>query len=303
MTDKNQEILWFCATPEGNKGPFSAAKMDELLQKGVINQGTYIWREGFKNWMKLSESGAFDTAATPAKPAAATPAPAAVAAPASVSLTDSSTGAESDTAPSSSSSAAENQIPDSEAQDDYLDSLFVAQVKQSWERHNRKKRATEVDEVLLGGVITGCLDNGYSLIDLGSDGTHHHLRFEDIGTGNRVIFRLTHLAESLLTAEVLGHEAQVVVGYGERVKDFGKIWKALRQEAKGGYIRQVEPGIITIDGDVSSQYVYVEVGLIWDINDYLESHYAVNYPKLTQDIGASIHALRKYLRGRFSVMG
>ena len=65
-------------------------------------------------------------------------------------------------------------------------------------------------------------------------------------------------------------------------------------------MQQAGPGIITVDGDISSQYIYVEVGLIWDLNDYLdgENAYKVQYPKLSRDIGATLHALRKYLHGR-----
>jgi hypothetical protein len=263
---------WFCASPQGNKGPFDEAKMLDLLQQGVIGGNTFIWRDGLPNWVALRESGDFDP---PATPAAAPGAPAAPAQPAG--------------------------IPAGRDQNEYLDSVFVGMVKKSWDRFNRRQRATEVDEVLLGAVITSSLDNGYSLIDLSSDGTNHYLRFEEVGSGNRVIFRLAHLSNTLLASEVLGHEAQVVFGYGERVQDFSRIWSALKQEAKGGYITQADPGIITVDGDISSQYVYVEVTLIWDLKEFLDpaDHYKVNYPKLTEAIGAGIHALRKYLRGRF----
>ena len=112
--------------------------------------------------------------------------------------------------------------------------------------------------------------------------------------------QLQHRAESLMTAKVIGHEASVTIGYGERVKNFGKIWGALKQEMKGGYIAHADPGIITVDGDMSSQYVYVQVGMIWDIADYLDpaDPYKVLYPKLNESLGASLHALKKYLRGR-----
>ena len=188
----------------------------------------------------------------------------------------------------------------SQARDDHLDGIFSRLVRSSWDRYNRRLQASEVDEVLVGAVITATLDNGYALIDLESEGTSHRLRFEQVSSGNRIIFRLKHTTGTLLSSKVLGHEAQVTVGYGERVRDFGRVWKAIRQEMKGGYVKQAEPGIITVDGDISSQYIYVLVGMIWDLDDYLDPDdpYVVRYPKLTEDIGASMHALRKYLRGR-----
>lgn len=181
-----------------------------------------------------------------------------------------------------------------------MDEVFVKLVHSSWKRHGRRLLSTEVDEVLVGAVITATLDNGYALIDLNSTGSDHYLRFEQLETGSRIIFQLTHHGESLLTSQVLGHEASVRIGYGERVKDFGSVYRAVKQELKGGYIAQAEPGIITVDGDISSQYIYVEVGMLWDIKDYLnpENPYQVNYPKLTEHIQASVHALRKYLHGR-----
>jgi hypothetical protein len=278
MARHPEGTVWFCATPQGNKGPFDEATMLELLRRGSLNEGSYIWREGMDNWQHLGKSGDFDQAAQASAQADAQAA-----------------------APPQEASASLAVVPAGQSQDDYLDGLFIAQVKRSWERHQRRQRATEVDEVLVGGVITACLDSGYQLIDLNSNGTHHHLRFEQLEDGARVIFQLEHMAESLLTASVLGHEAQVVIGYGERVRDFGRVWKAIKQEIKGGYITRAEPGILTIDGDLSSQYIYVQVSLLWDIQDYLkpEDVYRVNYPRLTQDVGASLHALRKYLRGRF----
>lgn len=180
--------------------------------------------------------------------------------------------------------------------------LFEQLVKQSWELHSRHKRATQIDEVLLGAVITSTLDGGFSLIDLVSDGTNHYLRFEALDSGNRLIFRLQHLTPNYVTAKVAGHEADVTIGFGQRVKEFKKIWNALKREFKGSFVQQPEPGIIIMDGDVLSQYVYAEVGLRWDINDYLlrQDSFEVNYPKLTSHIAAVAHTLRKYLESRIA---
>ncbi|MEL6181187.1 MAG: DUF4339 domain-containing protein [Myxococcota bacterium] len=271
MTQHPDNRQWFCNSPEGNKGPFSHSQMLELMSRGVVTGQTWIWRDGFDNWTMVRDSGDFPE-------------------------TSSATSA---TSPSQDAAQA-LEMMSSQQRDDHLDGIFSKLVENSWERYNRRLQASEVDEVLVGAVITATLDNGYALIDLESDGTSHRLRFEQLSSGNRIIFRLTHNTGNLLSAKVLGHEAKVTVGYGERVREFGRVWKALRQEMKGGYVRQAEPGIITVDGDMSSQYVYVLVGMIWDLDDYLDPNdpYVVRYPKLTEDIGASIHALRKYLKGR-----
>lgn len=257
---------WFCQSPEGNKGPFTQQQVLELLANGTLTLEAMVWREGFSNWMRLAD--------VPELAASATAVPRSPAQP--------------------------GAVPAAPSQDDYLDSIFVGLVKDSWKRYRRREVASDVDEVLVGAMITATLDNGYALIDLESSGTNHHLRFEELSTGNRIIFRLQHHAESLLTAKVLGHEASVTIGFGQRVQDFQRVWTAVKQEMKGGYITQPDPGIILVDGDISSQYIYVEVGLLWDINDYLdpENPYQANYAKLTRDVGATVHALRKYLAGR-----
>lgn len=317
-------MVWFCGSPEGNKGPFTRPQMEDLLRTGVLTGDSYIWREGFANWRRLSETGDFEPPSlqrgartpTPAEPQAArgTARPAAVVAQPAAAVAQpvaaqpvaavkpAAQAVAVSSEPSDKVVVSERSIPNAQNQDDYLDSIFVGLVKSSWGRYRKRQVATEVDEVLVGAVITATLDNGYALIDLESTGTDHYLRFEKLETGERIIFKLTHHAESLLTSKVLGHEASVRLGYGERIHNFGVVWKAIKQELKGGYVAQAEPGIITVDGDISSQYVYVEVGLLWDLNEYLEENdpYSVKYPRLTQDVGATIHALRKYLRGRIA---
>jgi hypothetical protein len=259
---------WFCSSPDGNKGPFTIAQIVGFVQQGLLQGDSLVWKQGMPNWLRLADCSELRPAGAGAPPVAG---------------------------PAQSAS-----LPRSNAQDDHLDAVFVEQVRESWRRHHRHQLATEVDEVLVGAVITATLDSGYVLIDLESTGISHFLRFEMLGTGARIIFKLDHGAESVLAAKVLGHESRVTIGYGERVQDFSTVLKAIKQELKGGFLTQPDPGIITVDGDMSSQYIYVEVGLIWDLNDYLDPDdpYKVNYPKLTEAIGASINALSKYLHGR-----
>jgi hypothetical protein len=155
-----------------------------------------------------------------------------------------------------------------------------------------------VDEVFIGAVITSTLDTGYALIDLTSDGSNHYLRFQNMQDHTRILYQLHHLAHSPAEAKILGHIASVTVGYGERVNNLGRIWGALKAEYKSGYIQSTEPGTVTIDADLESGYIYAQVDMYWNITDYVDDHYHTDYPKLTEHVAVSIHALRKYLHGR-----
>jgi hypothetical protein len=173
-------------------------------------------------------------------------------------------------------------------------------VEASWEWYSDHQFARSIDEVLLGATITAVLDLDHVLIDLSSDGTRHFLRFENTTDQSRMAVRLHHLTGDLTTAKVQGHKASVVVGYGERVRDFSKVWQALKAEMKSGLVNRDEPGAISVDGDVASQYVYVQVRLILDVDAYVSRDWSVQTDRLNEHLGACRHALRKYLRGRFT---
>lgn len=187
-----------------------------------------------------------------------------------------------------------------ESKDDQLDRVFGKIVKDSWAYYNEHAYASHVDEVFLGAIITCTLDTGYSLIDLTSDGTNHYLRFEHMGDHSRVVIRLTHLTADLTKAKVHGHRASVIVGYGERSNDFAKIMGALKAEMKSGYLQSPEPGTITVDSDMNTGYIYVQVDLYLKVDDYVGAHYTINYAALREHLAATQNALRKYLRGRFA---
>ena len=91
------------------------------------------------------------------------------------------------------------------------DQIFVGLVKESWKHFNETLNNTQMDDLLVGAVITSMVEQGYVLIDLNSDGTKHFLRFEWLQTKQRVIFQLHNLAEDLLTAKVLGRKANVIL--------------------------------------------------------------------------------------------
>lgn len=248
-------------TARGQEGPWSRRDLKARIDSGEVQLDDQFWYDGLSGWMLLQDHPELLTLDDAAPP----PAPAG-----------------------------------SLSEDDRLDEVFGELIQASWAYHNAHHFASHIDEVFLGAVITSTLDNGWSLIDISSDGTHHYLRFEDLETHARVIYRLTHLTADLTTARTLGHRARVVVGYGERVKNFSKVLQALRAEWKSGFIHNDEPGTITVDGDMNSQYIYVQVDMYWKLDDYIGEDYAIEYERLALHVGASIHALRKYLRGRFA---
>jgi len=255
------ELALYLHTPEGQQGPFSRRALADRLAAGGIGDGAHLWMEGMGGWEALGEHRAVLLAGLDA------PAPAAAA---------------------------------NESEDDRHDRVFGELVKSSWNYLAEHRFAQHVDEVFLGAVITATLDNGYSLIDLSSDGTHHFLRFENLEDRSRTLFRLTHLTGSLAVAKVLGQRASAIIGYGERVSNITKVWSAIQAEMKSSYIRDPEPGTITVDGDLNSGYVYCQVDLYLDIEEYVGRDYTIRYDQLAAHVGATTHALRKYLRGRFA---
>jgi len=178
------------------------------------------------------------------------------------------------------------------------DAVFAGLVQESWRYHNLVENTLRVDDLLVGALITVTLDDGNVLIDLTSDGTNHFLRFEDPDGRARVTMALTHLTRDVTMAKAVGQRASLVVGYGEPIKSFGRVMDAIRKETKSGYVGRTEPGIVTFDADGESQYVYAQVALYLDADVYVGEDLDVDYALLASHVGATIHALRKFLRGR-----
>ncbi len=91
-----------------------------------------------------------------------------------------------------------------------------------------------------------------------------------------------------------------MIGYGEKAKNVSKVMSALKAEFKSGFIQDAEPGTITVDGDLTSGYVYAQVDLYWNIDEYVDADFTTDHAKLADHIRACTNALRKYLRGRFA---
>jgi len=181
------------------------------------------------------------------------------------------------------------------------EAIFVDLVASSWRRHSEMVRATQTDDLLLGAMIASGVGQGWSLIDLGSDGRTHLIRFDHAASQSRMVIAIDSLAEDLQTAKVLGRLARVTVGYGRRVDNLGTVFQAVKTEIKSAIIASDEPGVITVDGDLSTGYVYATVPLLLDLDEYLSGPLQVDYPKLSAHVGAVVHSLNKYLTGRLAV--
>ncbi len=245
----------------GQIGPLSRRQLAQKVASKEVSPANHFWFEGMADWATItSEPSLLENLGEPAR------------------TTDGARPGESD--------------------DDFQERMFGNLIKESWNYLSEHTFADSIDEVFLGAVITSTLDAEHNLIDLSSDGSHHFLRFEHADK-SRIIFRLTHLTPSLATAKVLGQRGSIVIGYGERIANVGPILTAMRSEMQSGFIQNAEPGTITVDGDISTGYVYCQVDMYWKLDDYVKPDYSIEYALLTSHIRATVHSLRKYLRGRF----
>ncbi len=276
-------------------GPMSRRALKAKLDAGEVAQDDTFWFDGMADWAEIAQFPDL-VAVDVADPA-----------PEAAEEEDDEPDAATEEAPAETKAATSDGAPgygadgkaDTPEEDDALDLVFGSLVKASWDYHGDHRFASHIDEVFLGAIITACLDGGWCLIDLTSDGTHHYLRFEEMENHTRAIVRFTHLTPALATAKVLGQRASVIVGYGEKVKNFSVVWKALKAEYKSGLLQGSMPGTISVDGDMNAQYVYCQVPLFLSIDDYVSRDYSVDHVKLTNHFDATLNALRKYLRGRF----
>jgi hypothetical protein len=302
-------------TDAGKQGPLSRQALKFQVGMGSISKTHRFWYTGMDEWEIIGEHPALldldvvgavpeasPSAPEPAPVPAPTPAPESAPASAPVGDPEAVAAAMANDDPVVMGSVGDfsAHVEPGSAEDNRLDGIFGDLVTKSWDYYEDHAFSGHIDEVFLGAIITSTLDSGCALIDISSDGTHHYLRFEDLEDHSRIVYRMTHLTGSLSQSRVLGQRASVVVGYGERVGAFQKIWKALEAEYKSGLVASPEPGTITVDGDMKSGYVYVQVDLFLCIDDYVGRDYTIDYKLLQDHLAASHNALRKYLRGRFA---
>jgi hypothetical protein len=192
---------------------------------------------------------------------------------------------------------------DDVASGEALEAVFTDLVDKSWDMHYEQVQNRRMDDLLVGAVIAATVGDGYSLIDLNSDGVKHYLRFEKLSNKERLIFELRNLTEGLVEAKTLGRRARVTVGYGEMVSNLSKTWSVLKDEIKGGLMMADTPGAITFDADLTAGYVYAQIPLLLDLDQYFGQGYQVNYKLINHHLSAVTHSLRKYLNGRINSQG
>ena len=92
-------------------------------------------------------------------------------------------------------------------------------------------------------------------------------------------------------------KGRVTVAYGQRVRDLGRVMSTIKQEMKSSMISNAaEPGVITFDGDMSTGYVYAQVNLLLNLDDYFDG--LVQTSPISRDLYAAVHSLSRYLSGR-----
>ena len=257
------EAAFYAAGPAGREGPMTQEDLAARVRGGQLPPNAHVWWPGLQEWVTL------DT-----RP--------------EILGGDSTEPAGDQLAP----------VARPQPSGDELDAAFAGLVESSWKYHHLIQDTQRYDEVLVGGLITATLDTGRALLDITSDGTNHFLRFEDPGDRSRVSMSITHLTRDVTTAKAAGQRAAVTVAYGEAITRFGQVVDAMRKQAKSGYVHSDEPGIVTFEKDDESKYLYAQIDLYLDLDDYISPKFEVDYDKLTIAVGACVHALRKLLKGR-----
>jgi hypothetical protein len=258
------EAALYAAGPAGREGPMTREELAARVSDGRLPDTAHVWWPGLEDWTTL--------AARPEILAAAPEAP---------------------------SQPPELQpLARPQAAGEELDEVFAGLVEASWKYHHLLEDTQRMDDVLVGALITATLDTGRALLDIESDGTNHFLRFEDPGDRSRVSMAITHITRDVTTARAVGQRAAVTVAYGEAITRFGQVVEAMRKQAKSGYVKSAEPGIVTFDKDDESKYLYAQIDLFLDVEDYISPRFEVDYDKLNRAVAACVHALRKFLEGR-----
>ena len=207
--------------------------------------------------------------------------------------------------------------------DQELDDEFIGLVARSWELYKDTEHARSIDEVFLGGVITAMVDSGFLLIDVDTAGAmpyvdpalagttvttnavtlpnpEHRLRFEEPTSKARVTMSVEHLTADAATAKLIGHRANTVIGYGERVPNFSQVGQAIRQEMASAFIASPEPGTVSFDADMSSGYVYAQIDLLLELDRYVSDELAIDHELLRRHIASVVYTMQTFVRARFS---
>ena len=176
--------------------------------------------------------------------------------------------------------------------------VFVELVAASRRHFHEAFVNSRIGDAVIGAVIVWAVGHGYSLIGLNSDGENHHLRFEDLVRSTRVLFRVTHLADRLAVAKTQGHLATIAVGLGERDPDVGHRFRAMGSDVAALFAVGTEPGVVSFAADVTSGYLYCQVGLVVDLDTYVASGLEANQAILGTHLDGVLHTLGRIIRGK-----
>ncbi|WCO66608.1 hypothetical protein PO878_19095 [Iamia majanohamensis] len=275
------QVHWASETG-AQEGPAPARDVVGWIQGGHLPRTTRIWWPEAEGWIPAPEVPGWGELLAPT----ATPAPPPAAAP--------QAGAP---APGQGGGHATDALMDG-LTDQELDDEFIALVDRSWEMYKETEKADTIDEAIVGGLVTALVDSGFVLIDI-TTGLRHSLRFEVPTTGARVTVALQHLTPGLADAKVVGHRANLTVGYGERLGNAGQIGQALRTEVASSFVATPEPGTVSFDADISSGYVYASIDLYLEPERYVGDDLVVDHDLLRRHVAALVHTMRTFVHTRF----
>ena len=316
MPAPDQPVHW--VDQAGNQvGPEPFGILMQRVRGGQVPPSTAVWWDGAPEWMRFDQIppvAEWAPEADPIPAAAPEPEPEPVADPEP----------EPEPEPELEPEPVADPVPQLLLQgisEGDLDDEFVALFARSWEMYKETELATSIDETMLGGVITAMVDSGFLLIDLTTSGApvglggpavvaatdvgaagsgHHELRFEEPTTAARVIVALRHLTADPAAARVIGHRASAVIGYGERVPNFGQVGQAVRQEVASAFIASPEPGTVTFDADMSSGYVFAQVDLLLELSRYVSDDLVIDHELLRRHLASVVYTMQTFVRARFA---
>jgi hypothetical protein len=176
--------------------------------------------------------------------------------------------------------------------------VFVDLVAASRRHFHEAFVSRRIGDAVMGAVIVWAVGHGYSLIGLNSDGENHHLRFEDLVRSTRVLFRVTHLAERLTLTRAQGHLATIAVGLGERDPDVGRRFRTMGSDVAALFAVDTEPGVVSFAADVTSGYLYCQLGLVVDLDTYVAAGLEVDRAILGTHLDGVLHTLGRIRRGK-----
>jgi hypothetical protein len=176
--------------------------------------------------------------------------------------------------------------------------VFLDLVEASRRHFHEAFVSSRIGDAVIGAVIVWGVGHGYSLIGLNSDGENHHLRLEDLVRSTRVLFRLTHLTGRVTLPTIHGHLATIAVGLGERVPDVSRRFRAMGSDVAALFAVGTEPGVVSFAADVTSGYLYCQLGLVVDLDTYAAASLKVDRAILGTHLDGVLHTLGRIIRGK-----